>query len=738
MYHKVITPAAASKAAATAVETRSKELRKIGTILIIVGVVLVGISLLFLHPALLTIPLSLAITPVVDSKSVNKPGGNVVRNRSKFNLSYKLFDTYQFGKIKPCFALRSVPDDTLILHSGHDARSYTLAGVLLQNLRMHKAYFNVPLQAILPFNHDKFIANPTIGEDVPEDVGLTVRNFLYKWFAFIQPIYNKVQDSSNYISSTVFLGHKWLSDVFLAYAYGAYVFSNGSLLASLGAHYAPCFNVRTSKGSISFDMFWEYAFQKIAEFVPYFDVDNQFRVFFGDIPEQLNSTDQTLKYISFHEFISDNVFDELPVVSYVPSNPVTGWQSLVTSVFHTPYVGDNEPYMSNLVDDDPTIYVRCLNYQGEYGECDDDLNLERLWAYQLVCAHFFSNDKVDYIFSAELFRQLISDYIYSQRDFDVFTVNGFSYQYDYLSAHFFDGLVLGSNYYSHPNYFGYFSALFSFKNSLKFMDYFTGSKTRPFAVGDVTVDTSSGQVSVVDLSKTSWAAKFLQAVNRFGSKFENYIAGIFGKRPAYDYHNPMYLGEVTDVIYSTETENTGAAQMDENVNLPITSQFRSNGDRFGFRFESDRFGVCLCLVYFDVERVYSTTTERDFFDVDRFDYFNPFTQFIGDQEIKRNELKQGQSKGAFSYTGRYMQYKQRYSQAAGGFVEFLPGTLFLADKNSPTNLTPRYIRSHPSELDRFYKSLTGNTLAGYFHFFIKNDNNCSASRPMAFNPTISL
>lgn len=367
------------------------------------------------------------------------------------------------------------------------------------------------------------------------------------------------------------------------------------------------------------------------------------------------------------------------------------------------------------------------------------LNLARLWAYQICIAHFYTNDKIDYVYSAELFRQLIGSYYIDatgESSLPTFYQNGILYYYDNLSAKVFDNMMSISGSAADSYFFAYFYALFGIKNSLKFMDYFTGSRTSPLAVGDVTVDTSSGQVNIVDFAQKSWRAKMLQSIMRFGSKFENYIEGIFGVRPAYDYHNPMFLGQTSDVIYSTETENTAEAQLTESIST--TAQFRSNGERFGFSFDADRNCILVTLVHFDIDRVYSETVERSFFVLDRFDMFNPFTQYIGDQPIYVGEVRGGDGMDPFSYTNRNMEYKQRYHQAAGGFVDFLPGWAFLADKSSPTNLTPRWIRSHPSEMDRFYISQPNYTDAGYFHFIIKNVNMIKASRPMSFNPIIGF
>ena len=92
----------------------------------------------------------------------------------------------------------------------------------------------------------------------------------------------------------------------------------------------------------------------------------------------------------------------------------------------------------------------------------------------------------------------------------------------------------------------------------------------------------------------------------------------------------------------------------------------------------------------------------------------------------------------FAYSLRHMEYKQRYNQAAGGFVENLPGFAFLAvdERGSQNTINPDWIRSVCSEFDKFYVSLNGWSNGSYFHFIVDNYNDCTGSRPMAYAPSI--
>lgn len=655
------------------------------------------------------------MTPTVGSDEQNKPGGSVVRSRSNFDLNQTKFDTYRFAEVKPVFVLDGVPNDKNIrLHSGHDARSLTLSSILMENVNLHKAHFAIPMEAILPLNWNKWFENPVIGEDVPDDAGCGVSSFRTKYRDFLYNITDIIENADTPIQRfSAFL-------YFLKYC--SFVYSDGSLLASLDAHFSNCFSIHDNISDDGDDLSFDEYFDKI---ISTLNLNNwSANIVVGNLslfvasPSQIKSPSfykgSYFKAVSWREFFYD-YFDESINIRNLKINGVEIIDGSIVTSLAT--LGDSAF--------DDLIF---------YPADDDDmpLNISRLWAYQLVCAHFFTNDKVDYIYSAELFRQLIGNYIFNELGFLNFNVNGISYEYDYLSARYFNEFL--NSYFTDA--FAYFEALFDFKHSLKFMDYFTGGRTKPLAVGDVTVNTSSGSVNVVDLAQTSWRAKFLQMINRFGNKAKNYIEGVFGVEQKYDYHDPMFLGKTTDVIYSSETENTGSDQF--SLQSSVTSVFRSNADRFAFDIDLDRNTILLSVVYFDIKRAYPAYVDRNFFVLDRNDMFNPYTQFFGDQSIYRTELDGSNSYLNFGYTNRDMQYKIKVDVASGGFVRYLPGWSFKADSNSYTSLTPRFIRSQCSELDQFFLKLTNDSPAGYFHFILKNENSCKASRPMAFNPVISF
>lgn len=686
---------------------------------------------------------------IVAGNKQNAPGGSTKNARSLFPLSMSQFQTERFADLTPFEVMEGVSSDKLPLHSNHEVQTYTLKSPILQSLSKKKDFFAVPMQAILPLNWEKFYTNPNIGQDVPDDCGLGVEEFWLKMRTLFFNSYNYLLNT--YPNNASYSDATYVEYWFRFALFFEQIYSCGSLMETLnisGHNWFRC-KFTESGGPVS----------EPKEFT------------FDDMFDGLCSRVSTALSTNTPAFINITIGG----VTYdIVSNPVEFTRSA------TPEITLREAL--ELMRDDLTFTVNSLNagtleldLQTYLSELDFDvyggtspLNLGRLWAYQLVCAHFMSNDHIDFIYSADLFRQYIgqlSSLAFSNPDrasFPCFTVNGLQYQYDYLSAYVFNQVYIYLNSTSgifrtyissgsHPDSlydaYAYFTALFSFKKSLRFLDYFSGSRAYPLAVGDhnATIGTDvAGKLDVIELSRVSMMTKFLQAVNRSGRKFSAYMQELFGKVPAYDYHNPMFLAHQSDLVGAPETENTGAAQVTDK--LAVTSRLKATASRYAFEFTPDRDCIVIGITYYDIPRVYTRATERQNFVIDRFDMFNTYLQYTGDQSISEAELGTNTPDfdRPFSYTNRDMQYKQRFNQANGGFCNPSTGLdnwIFVADELRRKyfhQISPSFIRSFNCEIDRFYQRLTGYSLGTYFHFIVRYDNRMDASRPMAFNPTINV
>lgn len=671
---------------------------------------------------------------IVSSMPQNEPTEKVVRTQSTFPLSRHRKLTARFGEYTPFFAMESVERDKTSLRVAHDVRSFTLKSPLLSDLKIKKDYFQVPMQAILPRNWDKIYTNPVLGDDVPDDAICASDQFwpavLHCTSSFISHVNSlhpgndedvRFDDAAAY--TTAIINFLLFCELF---------YSNGSLIKYFDAMPEFLFRAYDSAGEnlfpegTSFDKFEEGIFTLLLDLWTSFVVSINGSTYNVVVAE--NSTNLRPGELSWRDFLC-----------------LARDQGYIDSIVSGYYSSSNSYWTS--LDDIFTSGITLESY--DQPSVRIPFNWSRLAAYQLVCYHYYSNDHVDYIYSSQLYREYLETLCLTSAAsvLPSFSYNGISCLYDILSSR--DVLlVLGSIsalLEDGPSEFGpsvsFLRALFGFNYSLRFVDYFTGSKTRPLAVGDVSVSTSSNSVSVVDITRNIQRQRFLNAVNRSGRKFSEYIKGLFGVTPPKDNHDPYWLSHVEDTIVTSEVENTAEAQLSDPVS--VTSNFRSNSAKYAFEFDCDQPSILLGILYFDIPRDYYQGVDRLTMHLDRFDMFNPFMQYIGDQEVYNAEVSSNRQDApmiAFGYQMRHAEYKQAVNRAVGGFIEFLPGWTFLADDSKPMyyveHIGPSYIRSLPVELDPFYIAFSGNSLAGYFHFIIDLYLDCSASRPMAFAPTI--
>lgn len=649
---------------------------------------------------------------IVQGNPVNNPDVQRVRTRSRFGLTAANFGTYRFGEYGVHFLFDGVPDDKRVtLHSRHDIRSYTMKAPLMSDVKINKDYFLVYMDAILPRQWDRIYNNPTVGDDVdPEATNCVVPELEAKLKAITGRLYTWTTSSG--LTDPVYIERRIKSLLILEH-----FFSTGSLLASMGANFHALYC--KSDGS-NFDDVFNSWFASFRESLQYIDIvgdgiaSTPIRVYVNT-PIPKNNTTRGLTLEQFLDYARTSFNWSVTGQAYVtgkslPASPISS--SDVFTVTH-----------------------------------DDPFNFARPLAYQLSCAQYFTNDRVDYVYEAELYRQAINalwiDAGLPSVIGSTFSWNGLDLEYDILSGHYLAGFIgkFADGTFTDWNLFGEFcNTVLQFRRSLRFVDYFTGARPFPLAVGDSGVQVANNKVNVIDVIRTSQAARFRNAVMRAGRRTKDYLSEIMGASQRPDYHNPFWIGRTTDSIGTQETENTSDLQFQ--LQNGVSSVLRSASSRYAFELDVDRSCIIVGVTSFDIPRSYYRGVDKFFRKVDRFDYFNPFMQYTGDQPIQRSERDIAESDGTFSfgYQQSYMEYKQAIPTAFGGFVKSLPGWTFLADEvlsgYASVTISPDFIRSSPSELDKFFVSLNGLSLGTRFHFIIKNVNDCAASRPMAYNPQL--
>lgn len=647
------------------------------------------------------------------TKSVNNQPVHVHRTHNTFDNSYFHFKSQKFGQSEPFFVCEGVPRDRITLHSSHSVRALPFASQFETSLTLNKDYFLVPNQAIQPNTWEYCFKQPSQGDDVPDDA--------HNLF----PLVNESGDSLislmvNDFVSSINSGSYDDSFVWKSLSLES-VISCGSLLNQLGYKHSIRFVMDDNTTVIGFDDLFDSIFRQL-ELSGTIITDNI------NVSFTTNSYDPRSSYQK--------------VDMYTALSLLRRFGSFVTSLDVT---GSPDVYSIESVRGLPDTTDANATY----------LRMDRICAYQLANAQYYVNPQVDYIYNAQLYRDnwftLLKECIGSVGGsvpvIDQFSINGIGVTYDFFSFHYY--MVFVNAYCSallyeepidHSLFYDLFHYLFGFRESLKFGDYFTDSRTRALAPGTNAVPVTADGVSVVDMSRNIIMQRFRNAVIKLGNNFEDYLKGIFGSSPSPDYHYPKFIAHNDFVITGHEVSNTTSEDQGK-----IVTNMKSADDTFAFEIDVDMPCIIIGVSYFSIPRVYSQTKERFFFHKDRFDMFDPILQYDIDQPVwnlERSDSSNRESSRIFGYQSRFNEYKQRFSQASGAFITTVPSWTFVTDSVLDPVVdfvvsdvqSPEFIRAMDFEFNRFLQRQPGLSLSTGFHFLVVYNNKSPQVRPLEVNP----
>lgn len=709
----------------------------------------------------------------------NDPDRKPVKGRSKFKPNRSLYQTFKFGINQPHLAMEVVEGDKVSIRSASDVDTYNLKAPLMTPVKMQKDYFFAPLRAILPHNADLLITNPLSGDDIEAayvNAGLDWYDLESKLNVLCQRIRPLIASINDANQTAQVRAYGAVESLLAVVALIEPFCSEGSLLNYCGFNLSTIMNfgVRSGYEDIFCDEFVEALADHINKYVKSF----QIKLLDSVDPDSIAITASTNVVVDT-EISSEEMTSARWSLRYFleqvrQGTVVYSCDTLVLKTANTfPALKYTDPSTGSQSDYDITYYSGWIP-AGISQAGERILNLSRLVAYQLSSAQFYTDDAVDYVYSTSLWHSNMLALLAMAKtgngtySIPYYVLNGIRHEYDSVSAYCFSDVLStlssantslynntptanGFNLLPNMTYnpyiiqafgaYGYLVNYMGFTRSLKFRDYFCGSRPHPLAVGDVSVTVASNQFSVVDVTKNIQMQRFLNQVNRVGRTFKEYVQGIFGVTPTRDPRDCVYLGSSVDMIGAEETEMT-SENIQSKANT-ISSKLRKNSSQFAFEGSFSEPGIVIGIVHFDVTRPYVLANDRCMLHTDRFDMFNPYLQQIGDQEVDRVELDLfAAGVDNFAYKLRYSEYKQSFDRAVGGFHHFLPGYAFLnlrANYCTPdgvVKISPDFIRARSVEFDKFYAVMQNFSLAGYFHFIVRNDLTIDADRPMEAAPSI--
>lgn len=696
-------------------------------------------------------------SPIERANELNSPQFENNQGYFSYDLSHAEYLTPRFGEITPSCHIDTVPADRMVMSQASKLILNQINGNFLSTINQYNDTFFVSLRSVFPNNYEKLMVNPVKGDDLPNAAHPVVP--LYGLFheyintsstIAIQP----ESGSEDYVSMYELNqmlddmdAFSMVEDYKLKFMLGRYatlcnVVSRGQLLDYLGMSLDTMMNfdeyIDRSLNIHSSLQYWiDEFYSKLFNNLSDSTVQGRELKLTEDL---LNLSDGRASYYSvttvseFRSALSDILErGEFPIFTVAdPAQLVFTLQQLrdiFTSIFES--VSIESSYLTE-VNRDPNI----LN-------SSQVVNIGRILAYQQVIAQYYTNDHIDNVFNSDLFMENLRSVMYPT-DFSVgfvttepvFEYNGRAVEYDYISYGGFWTSLLSEDFDGRQNrQHVWMTLMLLMRRSLRYGDYFATARPNMLAISDqLFINVEDGKVSPIDVTKNLLLQRYLNACNYIGNGYLQYMSSIFGVKPSDTGVIPRFISHRKTVLNSQITNNTSDDQGKQTTNLVGIS------DNTAMDVFIDDFGYIISNISFDTIPVYFTGIDNTWHFADRFDYFNPNMQNIGDQIIHRSELYGDPSyyNEPFGYTMRNAEYKYKTSKSHGGFVNGLKGFLlqYPLENYKTEYITPDFIRDKPVYLDPIIPQQTGTSPADYYHFIISNFNDIKAARKIQATPAV--
>lgn len=239
--------------------------------------------------------------------------------------------------------------------------------------------------------------------------------------------------------------------------------------------------------------------------------------------------------------------------------------------------------------------------------------------------------------------------------------------------------------------------------------------------------------NINDLREASAIQRFLEFNAIGGSRYKEQVAMHFGGRVAdYRLNRPEFIcGMKTPVLSSQVLQqsqtNTDSVLGTQGGNLNASGVIKPRK----FRFEEH--GVVIGLMAITPKSSYSQGISRMNLKFDKFDYFFPYFENLGEQEIYNAELfAQGTPADMkqFGYGPRFYEYKHRENEVHGDFKDSLSYWLPQRKFSSLPGLNPDFIEINPAK-EQSLNNIFAVTDSTQDQFYCVVQNVAKFVRPMS-------
>ena len=691
---------------------------------------------------------------LVNQDSRNCPQTSNRESYNTFDKSHQVADTQLFDEVRPFYMDAALSGDVKRMRFTNNDWSPVTNSQILTDVHKHRAFFQVPWSVIMPNTWEYLYREPVQGEDIN---WLSVAPVLTKsnMTRILENLFYYVKAGTS-VKFNLSLSERLIRSVYLFYC----MFGKGGLPQTLGVRMFS----DTPFSSSQYTFTPERAFQRLCalfspsgvtvsegvnfsllggsgllSFTPNYVVNPTGSS--SRVEYKISSSVDAFNF--FRDFILYSNPGTLGGVNVDQIGSVGGSSVTVGDIFSYVFTGRSVQTGGSSV----AYYGSMVNL---FNSLPDSwtYNLMPLIAYQCLWYQFFTNDRVDPLYSAKSWQSYVfSTFIGNNKTGASlsFDINGTSVFYDAYSSYCITMLVGGivNNDSLLDSVLDYLTELFVIRPSMRAGDYFTSMRTQPLAVGGVNISVNADIVSAVDINKSLWVQRFLNAVNRTKQSIYDYLESITGVLPSRREVQPNFIAEEVYNISGQMIENTADSQ---GTMVSILRNMQSN---MLYDVFIDEPSFIIGVDSYSVQYVYPDSCNRIARMGDRLDWFNDFMQHVGDQPVYLDELYTPSNLSRLfnpiGYQLRYAEFKNKISRACGAFISDV-GPLnswlilfgrddFRGEVNDPgRSISPYMIRNHNQDFDVLFSSLSSVDPTNRYHFVkftavSENDNSKQQAYP---------
>lgn len=230
-----------------------------------------------------------------------------------------------------------------------------------------------------------------------------------------------------------------------------------------------------------------------------------------------------------------------------------------------------------------------------------------------------------------------------------------------------------------------------------------------------TADLSDATAITINELRLANALQVLkERMARFGTRVREYYYGFFGQIISdKTLQQPLWLKGGKLPINISEVEQTSATA-NSAVEGATTPQgnlagkgFGGSGDFAGFKVHAEEESIIMGLLFIQPKQIHGNQGCSRFLTKlnDRFDFFNPSLEHLGEQAVQAGELYylgDGHDDDTFGYQSRYAEYKFAPSTVHGQFMSTLNFWHLARIYSERPTLSPEFIYTQNAEVRRVF------------------------------------